>query len=380
MRTRVNKRYGAQAIVYPATDFSVLPISRWRTGVFSLDRAIGGGIPCGRITRVYGPYSSGKSLLAYRTVAQNKTRCRNCWGPVVGECCDNPARVQVLWVDAEGAWDATWARQIGVDISLVEMTRPSFLEQALDIITAYLQEDVVDLVVFDSLAALPVGKESEESIEDGHEPGLHARKLNSAFRKWIGCLSSNKRAHPPAIIVINQLRETMDAYVAEVLPGGKGQEYASSLDIRVQGRKDLTDKGKLITFGQHIRDGSEVVGRLIEFRIPKNRTAPAHQCGEFVFWFARDPHFGKAVGDVDCSQALFDFGVRYGLIKKTKGEYVADLPSGPANVCSLKPEAKLALMSKDAVRRELEDVIIERVASGAPEVAADSDEDDDAGE
>ncbi len=396
LRARLNKHYKAgegSPIIYSAEQYVVQKMFRFRTGIFSLDHALCGGFPSGRVCRIYGPFSSGKSFVCYRILKEAQDHCRQCWGPYLKEkkrkCCEKPERFRSLWVDAEGVHTPEWVEKQGVRPDQMDIIQPTYHEQALDVIEAYLAEHAVDVIVLDSLAAMPPQKELEKAVEDSVEPGLAARKNNAAFRKWVARLAAITAEVKPLILVVNQTRETMDRYVPEVQPGGKGQDFASSVDVRLQASADLTDSGKVVSLGTTIKEHGDPVARLVGFRVSKNKTAPPHRCGEFTMWFDYDPHFKREVGSVDCAEASFTYGLRYGIIercrtgeKKPAWKYVAKIGDGePVFICNAKKEGKHALMADEATCRALEDAIVHLAATGlrlAPEAAVE--EGDDEGE
>lgn len=206
LKREINKKHGAGTITTASKALAVA-VRRIPTGSFALDCETGGGYPMGRITIIAGQFSAGKSFLAYKAVAEAQKMFPN----------KNP-----WWIDQEGSFEATWAENFGIDLERLEIVRPATSEQALDITTVLLQQDI-SLVVIDSLAAMSPTAEVEGSMED-FTMGLAARQNNKFFRKAQAILnigSLEEETDKPALIIINQLRDTMDKYKPETLPGGK---------------------------------------------------------------------------------------------------------------------------------------------------------------
>jgi RecA/RadA recombinase len=382
---KVNSRYKADEkspVIYQSSDSGLQRINRLRTGIFALDFQLFGGIPQGRITSIWGPFSSGKSWIAMRIIRENQHLCRHCWNAYTKQgrhkCCADPEPFRVLWIDAEGAWDHKWAGDQGIAAEQVVLMKPDFHEQGLDTITAGMESRLFDYVVLDSLAGLPGMKEAEKSLEAAPKVAEKAMANNRAFGHWQAIQNSaamRANPHAPALVVINQLRDSLDEYHPEYRTGGRGQEYAESVSIKVWAQKDLTNKGQLITLGQATADHGDPVARQVGFLINKNKTAPAHRSGEFIMWFAKDPHWGRDVGASDSSQMVVDYGLRYGvLVLRREGKnqsYVAMVPGqDPVVVAGKKADCKHALMQMPAVLRAMEDQIVAKAAAGEEPVAA----------
>ena len=374
---KLNKKYGGQddaPVVFRASESPILKINRLRTGVFSIDLATGGGVPQGRVTRVFGPYSSGKTWLCLRIIRENQHLCHNCWETLSekkgSKCCGSPQPFRTMWLDAEGVWDNDWAEAQGVNTANVFVVRTESSERSMDICHASLEELAFDLVVVDSVAALTSIKEIESSQEDA-KVALNARVMNEAMRKWVSCLNGvtdlRSASRRTTIILINQIRMTISAFGdPEVQTGGKAPEFASSLDIRPERNRTLTDTGKLVGFNVNTENAGVPVAILCRFRIPKNKVAPPHRAGEFLFWFKDDPKSDRKVGDVDCSQAIFDHGQRLGSIVKRGRMYVAFIAGDEVELSTRAEDAVKAILKDSSLSRRLEDDIIERLVGGGP--------------
>ena len=208
LKNSINKQYG-EGTITKASEAIAMKLVRIPTGSLSLDCETGGGYPRGRLTVIAGPESSGKSYLAYKAVseAQKMYPDQECW-----------------WIDQEGSFVNEWASNFSIDLDRLNVVRPNTAEQALDITTVLLDRQDIPLVVYDSIAASAPSAEVEGSIED-FTMGLMARQNNKFFRKAQAAFNRGSLIEEdnlkPALIMINQLRDTMDKYKPETMPGGK---------------------------------------------------------------------------------------------------------------------------------------------------------------
>jgi len=342
----VKKNYGEGTVVQ-ADRGKALQLSRFSTGIFDLDVAIGGGIPWGRMIRLFGPESSCKTGTCLKTLASAQRYCRYCRKLFMpdrstGELlcgCDNSCiqcgkdykkvlfesqelstdhdldyskifddytcgctykenkkseakpviknrcgLMRGAFFDVEGTWDSSWARKLGVDTSITYVVQPEYCEQGIDIIDALLRSKEVDVVIVDSLAAMTPSIEIEESVEK-QQMGVAAKLINKAMRKWVS--SINRRGAnstmKPVMLVINQERDNIGSYFGgSVQPGGRGQKFAASIDIKFKKCKyDDSDVHSWAT---------------VHGTIPKNKTAVPRQ--EFSFrFYLRDAADGSKTGD-----------------------------------------------------------------------------------
>lgn len=244
------------------------------TGSLSLDLALGGGLPKGRIIEIYGPESSGKTTLALHTVAEVQKR-----GGLAA------------FVDAEHALDPEYAAKIGVNLDDLLISQPDTGEQALEITETLVRSGAVDTVIVDSVAALVPRAEIEGEMGDAHM-GLQARLMSQALRKLTGIVSKTKCS----VIFINQLRMKIGVMFGnpEVTAGGNALKYYSSvrLDIRRT---------------EQIKDGDQSVGNHVKVKVVKNKIAAPFKIAEFDIMF--NEGISKA-GD------LIDLAVKYELVKK----------------------------------------------------------------
>jgi recombination protein RecA len=220
---------------------NVLPVNVISTGSISLDAALGvGGVPRGRVVEVFGPESSGKTTLALQVIAQA-----------------HAAGGSAAFIDAEHALDPGYARQLGVDVDNLLVSQPDYGEQALEITSALISSNVIDVVVVDSVAALVPKAELEGEMGDSFM-GLHARLMSQALRKLTAALS---RANA-CLIFINQIREKIGVVFGnpETTTGGRALKFYSSV------RLDVRRIGAL-------KDGDRIIGNRTKIKVVKNKVA-----------------------------------------------------------------------------------------------------------
>lgn len=297
LKNAINKKYGAGTLTQ-GNEAVAMKLVRIPTGSLGLDVETGGGYPRGRLTIIAGPESTGKSFLAFLAVAEAQKMYpdQECW-----------------WVDYEGSFVAEWAENFGIDLKRLVVVRPSTAEHALDIVTVLLDRSDIPIIVYDSIAASAPSAEVEGGMED-FTMGLMARQNNKFFRKAQSAFNrgsmEDENNLKPALLMINQLRDTMDKYKPETMPGGRGQNFAASiiLWVRVASAKDRY---------LEMRDGQEVyVGHGITFKTEKNKTFSPKRTGKFDI-YVDDSETGFTAGQVDRLKEIITYAVRAGVINKS---------------------------------------------------------------
>ncbi len=277
--SQIEKQYGKGAIMRLSGDLHVdapcIP-----TGSISLDLALGGrGLPRGRVAEFFGPEASGKTTLGLSVIA-NAQRL----GGVAA------------FIDAEHAFDAAWARRIGVDLESLLISQPDTGEQALEICDLLVRSAAVDIVVIDSVAALVPKAELDGEMGDTHV-GLQARLMSQALRKLTGSISKSHTA----VVFLNQIREKIGVMYGnpETTPGGRALKFYSS--VRIDLRRITT-----------LKDGDQAVGSRTRAKVVKNKVAPPFQNAEFDILF--DP---QHQGGISAEGDLLDLGAEVGVVEKS---------------------------------------------------------------
>ncbi|MFH1128302.1 MAG: recombinase RecA [Candidatus Omnitrophota bacterium] len=245
---QIEKQFGKGSIMklggQAKADVDAIP-----TGAIGLDVALGvGGLPRGRIIEIFGPEASGKTTLTLSVIKEIQKK-----------------NGVAAFIDAEHAFDSTYAKIIGVNLDDLLISQPDTGEQALEIAETLIRSNAVDLVVIDSVAALTPRAEIEGEMGDSHM-GLQARLMSQALRKLTGAISKSRTC----MIFINQLREKIGVMFGspETTTGGRALKFYSS--VRLDLRKIQT-----------LKSGDEVIGNRVRARVVKNKVAPPFKEAEF---------------------------------------------------------------------------------------------------
>ncbi len=326
---QIEKSFGEGAIM-PLGAAHKLHIDGVPTGSLSLDMALGGqGLPRGRIIEIFGPESSGKTTLALHVCAE-------------AQKTDGIAAI----IDAEHAFDPSWAKKLGVELDTLLVSQPSSGEEAMQICEMLVKSNAVDVIVIDSVAALIPRAELEGEIGDSHV-GLQARLMSQSMRKLTGVIAKSKCV----VIFINQIREKIGVMFGspETTPGGRALKFYCSCRI------DVRRIGAL-------KEGEEQVGQRVRAKIVKNKVAPPFRVAEFDMMHSNGISFE---GD------LLDLGTTHKVLNRSGAWY----KYGETYLGQGKEKARNFLIENPEITEEIKQGVL--AAGGyAPPVGGDDEVED----
>jgi recombination protein RecA len=252
--------------------------SRISTGIFSLDTAMGGGIPNRKVVTIAGEYSSGKTTVALLTAREYQKQ-----------------KKKVVYIDTDNGLDLSWAKKLGVNVEDMHICQPDYIEQVSDTIETLLMTNEVGLIIFDSVANTPHKKELDDSCEQESMGGI-----GKAMARMMRKITKRLNHTDCSVLIINQLRDNIGVMWGntEVLPGGRALKFQSDIIV-------------FLKPSNWIPENSEPrIGKTSKFRITKNRTAPPLQVGSFDIYFD---------GRVDNNTAVITEALKAGIVFRAGG-------------------------------------------------------------
>ncbi|HSX17840.1 MAG TPA: recombinase RecA [Candidatus Saccharimonadales bacterium] len=284
--SQIEKQFGTGSIMRLGeahkTNVETIP-----SGSLSLDIALGGGIPKGRVIEIYGPESSGKTTVCLHAVAEVQK-----------------AGGTAAYIDAEHALDPAYSKRLGVDVDKLLISQPDSGEQALEVVETLVRSNAVDIIVVDSVAALVPQAEIEGDMGDAHM-GLQARLMSQALRKLTGIISRTKCT----VVFVNQLRMKIGVMFGnpETTTGGNALKFYASV------RMDIRRLSQ-------IKTGDEIIGNHVRVKVVKNKVAPPFREAEFDIMYNQ----GISIeGDVLDLAAAQDVVVKSGAWYEYNGQKIA---------------------------------------------------------
>ena len=315
---QIEKQFGAGSIMKLGEGHKI-DVETISSGALSLDIALGGGFPKGRIVEIYGPESSGKTTLALHALAEVQKN-----GGVAA------------FVDAEHALDPEYASRIGVNLDTLLISQPDTGEQALEITEMLIRSSAVDLIIIDSVAALVPRAEIEGDMGDSHM-GLQARLMSQALRKLTGVISRSNCT----VIFINQLRMKIGVMFGnpETTAGGNALKYYASVRLDIRG-------------SEQIKDGDVSIGKHVKVKVVKNKIAAPFKVAEFDIMFNEGI---STAGDI------LDLAVKFEFVQKAGAWY----QYGEGKIGQGREAAKQYLLDHKDILNKLDTDIRAAVKAGA---------------
>ena len=313
---QITKQFGDGSIMKlgeaKKVDVELLP-----SGALSLDIALGGGYPKGRIIEIYGPESSGKTTLTLHAIAEMQKQGGT-----------------AAFIDAEHALDPAYAKRLGVDTDNLLVSQPDNGEQALEIVETLVRSNAVDLIVVDSVAALVPQAEIDGDMGDSHM-GLQARLMSQALRKLTGIINKSKAT----VVFINQIRMKIGVMFGnpETTTGGNALKFYASV------RMDIRRTGQ-------IKEGEEIIGNRTKVKVVKNKIAAPFRTAEFDIMYNEGI---SKTGDV------LDLAVNHGVV----GKAGAWFDYNDAKIGQGREATKKYLKENPDVLAEIDSKVREKVAA-----------------
>ena len=313
---QITKQFGDGSIM-KLGDAKKVDVGLLSSGSLSLDLALGGGYPKGRIIEIYGPESSGKTTLTLHAIAEIQKQGGT-----------------AAFIDAEHALDPSYARKLGVDTENLLIAQPDNGEQALEIAETLVRSNAVDLIVVDSVAALTPQAEIDGDMGDSHM-GLQARLMSQALRKLTGIINKSKAT----VIFINQIRMKIGVMFGnpETTTGGNALKFYASV------RMDIRRTGQ-------IKVGDDIIGNRTKVKIVKNKIAPPFRLAEFDIMYNEGI---SKTGDI------LDLAAQYGVVEKSGAFY----KYGGETIGQGRDKTKTFLKDNPEIMSEIDNKVREAVKS-----------------
>lgn len=320
--SQIEKNYGTGSIM-KLGESTHMNVATTPTGSISLDMALGGGIPKGRVVEIYGPESSGKTTLTLHIVAEIQKMGGT-----------------AAFIDAEHALDPAYARKIGVNVDEMLLSQPDNGEQALEITETLVRSNAVDIIIVDSVAALTPRAEIEGDMGDA-QMGLHARLMSQALRKLTGAISKSNCT----VIFLNQIRMKIGVMFGnpETTTGGQALKFYSSV------RMEIRRIGKIEGATE---DGKELIGNRTRVKVVKNKIAPPFKVAEFDILYNQGI---SREGD------LLDLATKYEFVRKAGAFY----SYGDTRLGQGRENSKDFLKNDPKLTKELEKLVRDKIAAQA---------------
>jgi recombination protein RecA len=316
--SQIDRNFGKGTIMRLG-DASRMKVETIPTGALTLDLALGGGLPKGRVIEIYGPESSGKTTLALHAIAEVQK-----------------SGGTAAFVDAEHALDPTYSANLGVDIDNLLVSQPDTGEAALEIVDQLVRSTAIDLVVVDSVAALVPRAEIEGEMGDTHV-GLQARLMSQALRKITGNIGKTGCS----VIFLNQLRQKIGISYGnpETTTGGNALKFYAS--VRLDIRRIQT-----------LKKGTEEYGIRAKVKVAKNKVAPPFRVAEF------DVIFGQGISTFGC---LMDLAEETGVVTR-KGAWYS---YNGENISQGRDNAIKYMEENPAFAKEVDQLVRQKLEMGA---------------
>ncbi len=318
---RLEKTYGKGSIMKLGDKPVLDTVDCISTGSLGLDVALGiGGLPRGRVVEIYGPESSGKTTLAIHAIAE----------------CQKKGGI-AAFIDAEHAFDRSYAEALGVNTEDLLISQPDNGEQALEIAENLIRSGAIDIIVIDSVAALVPKSEIEGEMGES-KMGLQARLMSQALRKLTATIGRTGCC----CIFINQLREKIGVMFGnpETTTGGNALKFYASLRLDIRRTSNaLKDK-----------DGN-IMGNRVKVKVVKNKLAPPFRTAEF------DIMYGEGISK---SGEIVDLGSDLNVVQKSGSWFSYE----GTKIAQGRDAAKQFIEDNPELAREIEEKIKAKLSGG----------------